>query len=431
MRFKDLLSIIWRNMWKRKTRTIFTMMGVIIGCLAIFIISSITNGFERYLTYEMESLMDTSVINIYPNWGGETDGKDESSSKSKLTDKNVEELNNLGYFSEVMPKRYAHTQIKYGKVQTYSRVLANDKANLIPESSILVGKAPRPRSKELLLGYDVAKELLGYTWDEKVEDESEFKQIIGKRVKLGGEDFGVDENGNPIKSKQVTCKIVGVLTSRNGQSNYEIQGSRKLVDDMIKSAPFVDEQYLKEQLTTYERIDVRVDDKEMLESYEGILRDMGYQTNSFKEFEKQTRSMLLGVSIILGSLAGISLLVAALGITNTMDMAIYERNREIGVIKVIGGSIKDVIKIFVGEACAISITGGFISIILGGLATWGINSAARSITQNMMGQAIEKIAVPSFSLILGILIFCLIIGFVSGILPARKAAKTDVITAIR
>lgn len=431
MRFTDLLSIIWRNMWKRKTRTIFTMMGVIIGCLAIFIISSITNGFERYLTYEMESLMDTSVINIYPNWGGETDGKDEGSSKSKLTDKNVEELNNLGYFSEVMPKRYAHTQIKYGKVQTYSRVLANDKANLIPESSILVGKTPRSRSKELLLGYDVAKELLGYTWEEKVKDDSEFQQLIGKRVKLGGEDFGVDENGNPIKSKQVTCNIVGVLTSGNGQSNYEIQGSRKLVDDMIKSAPFVDEQYLKEQLTTYERIDVRVDDKEMLESYEGILRDMGYQTNSFKEFEKQTRSMLLGVSIILGSLAGISLLVAALGITNTMDMAIYERNREIGVIKVIGGSIKDVIKIFVGEACAISITGGFISIILGGLSTWGINSAARSITQNMMGQAIEKIAVPSVSLILGILAFCLIIGFVAGILPARKAAKTDVITAIR
>ncbi|HHD2752936.1 TPA: ABC transporter permease [Clostridium perfringens] len=431
MRFKDLLSIIWRNMWKRKTRTIFTMMGVIIGCLAIFIISSITNGFERYLTYEMESLMDTSVINIYPNWGGETDDKDASSSKTKLTDKNVEELNNLGYFSEVMPKRYAHTQIKYGKVQIYSRILANDKANLIAESSILVGKAPRPRSKELLLGYDVAKELLGYTWDEKVKDDSEFQKLIGKRVKLGGEDFGEDEKGNSIKSKQVTCNIVGILTSGNGQSNYEIQSSRKLVDDMIKSVPLVDEQYLKEQLTTYERIDVRVDDKEMLESYEGILRDMGYQTNSFKEFEKQTRSMLLGVSIILGSLAGISLLVAALGITNTMDMAIYERNREIGVIKVIGGSIKDVIKIFVGEACAISITGGFISIILGGLATWGINSVARSITENMMGQAIQKIAVPSVSLILGILIFCLIIGFVAGILPARKAAKTDVITAIR
>lgn len=169
----------------------------------------------------------------------------------------------------------------------------------------------------------------------------------------------------------------------------------------------------------------------MLESYEGTLRNMGYQTSSFKEFEKQTRSMLLGVNIILGSLAGISLLVAALGITNTMDMAIYERNREIGVIKVIGGSVRDVIKIFVGEACAISITGGFISIILGVLATLGINSVAKSITENMMGQPIEKISVPSFSLILGILVFCLVIGFIAGILPARKAAKTDVITAIR
>ena len=105
-------------MWKRKTRTIFTMMGVIIGCLAIFIIISITNGFERYLTYEMESLMDTSVISIYPNWKSETEDNKDSTTKTKLTDKNVEELNKLGYFSEVIPKRYAHTQIKYGKNQT-------------------------------------------------------------------------------------------------------------------------------------------------------------------------------------------------------------------------------------------------------------------------------------------------------------------------
>ncbi|MDU3844496.1 MAG: FtsX-like permease family protein [Clostridium perfringens] len=431
MKFNDLLSIIWRNMWKRKTRTIFTMMGVIIGCLAIFIIISITNGFERYLTYEMESLMDTSVISIYPNWKSETEDNKDSTTKTKLTDKNVEELNKLGYFSEVIPKRYAHTQIKYGKNQTYARILANDKANLISESSFLAGKAPKNRSKELLLGYDVAKELLGYSWEEKVKDDSEFQKLIGKRVKLGGEDFGSDDKGNPLKSKQITCNIVGILSSGNGQKNYEIQGSCKLVEDIIKGAPLVDEEFLKEQLTTYEGIDVRVDDKEMLESYEGTLRNMGYQTSSFKEFEKQTRSMLLGVNIILGSLAGISLLVAALGITNTMDMAIYERNREIGVIKVIGGSVRDVIKIFVGEACAISITGGFISIILGVLATLGINSVAKSITENMMGQPIEKIAVPSFSLILGILIFCLVIGFIAGILPARKAAKTDVITAIR
>ncbi|HAT4251156.1 TPA: ABC transporter permease [Clostridium perfringens] len=431
MKFNDLLSIIWRNMWKRKTRTIFTMMGVIIGCLAIFIIISITNGFERYLTYEMEGLMDTSVISIYPNWKSETEDNKDSTTKTKLTDKNVEELNKLGYFSEVIPKRYAHTQIKYGKNQTYARILANDKANLISESSFLAGKAPKNRSKELLLGYDVAKELLGYSWEEKVKDDSEFQKLIGKRVKLGGEDFGSDDKGNPLKSKQITCNIVGVLSSGNGQKNYEIQGSRKLVEDIIKGAPLVDEEFLKEQLTTYEGIDVRVDDKEMLESYEGTLRNMGYQTSSFKEFEKQTRSMLLGVNIILGSLAGISLLVAALGITNTMDMAIYERNREIGVIKVIGGSVRDIIKIFVGEACAISITGGFISIILGVLATLGINSVAKSITENMMGQPIEKIAVPSFSLILGILIFCLVIGFIAGILPARKAAKTDVITAIR
>lgn len=227
-------------MWKRKTRTIFTMMGVIIGCLAIFIIISITNGFERYLTYEMESLMDTSVISIYPNWKSETEDNKDSTTKTKLTDKNVEELNKLGYFSEVIPKRYAHTQIKYGKNQTYARILANDKANLISESSLLAGKVPKNRSKELLLGYDVAKELLGYSWEDKVKDDSEFQKLIGKRVKLGGEDFGSDDKGNPLKSKQITCNIVGILSSGNGQKNYEIQGSRKLVEDIIKGAPLVD-----------------------------------------------------------------------------------------------------------------------------------------------------------------------------------------------
>ncbi len=101
-----------------------------------FIIISITNGFERYLTYEMESLMDTSVISIYPNWKSETEDNKDSTTKTKLTDKNVEELNKLGYFSEVIPKRYAHTQIKYGKKSTYARILANDKTNLISESSL-------------------------------------------------------------------------------------------------------------------------------------------------------------------------------------------------------------------------------------------------------------------------------------------------------
>ena len=210
-----------------------------------------------------------------------------------------------------------------------------------------------------------------------------------------------------------------------------LSGSSKLVNDMIKSQTGMPKEEIDKQLKTYEQFSVRVDDKSKLGEYEETIKALGYQTSSFKEFEDNSRNMLMGVSLVLGTLAGISLLVAALGITNTMDMAIYERNKEIGVIKVIGGSLSDVRKIFVGEACAIAFTGGIISIILGLLVDLGINSVAKSLTETMLGQGIEKIAIPTPTLVLGILVFCLLIGFVSGILPANKAAKTDVITAIR
>lgn len=437
MRFKDLIEIIWNNMWKRRTRTIFTMLGVIIGCLALFIISSITNGFEKYLTTEMDSLMDTSVINIYPNWEGDkglkvgegTGEKNETISKNVLDEKVLKELKSLQYLIEVIPKRYANTQIFVDKVQSYGRFLAVDTfAN--KKGEVLAGRYPRDKSREVIVGYDLAKELLGYSWDTEIVDSSAMEQLVGKKMKVGGEELGQDEKGNNIKTKQYSCKIVGVL-AKSGFDTYVIETSSKFVDDIIKSNPYNEGEYLEQMLNNYESIDVRVDDKSKIGEYEGYLRELGYNTSSYKDYENQTKSMLRTISLVLGTLAGISLLVAALGITNTMDMAIYERNREIGVMKVIGGSLSDVRKIFVGEACAISVIGGIISIILGMIIDIIINKFASTFTQQMMVSSDIKIAVPSITLIVGIIIFCLFIGFISGILPANKAAKVDVITAIR
>lgn len=424
-------------MWKRRTRTIFTMLGVIIGCLALFIISSITNGFEKYLTTEMDNLVDTSVINIHPNWEGNmdlkagevNDKKNETISKNVLDEKVLKELKSLQYLIEIVPKRYANTQIFVDKVQSYGRFLAVD-TFADKKGEVLAGRYPRDKSREVIVGYDLAKELLGYSWETEIVDNSVMEQLVGKKMKVGGEELGQDEKGNTIKTKQYSCKIVGVL-AKSGFDTYVIETSSKFVDDIIKSNPYNEGEYLEQMLKNYESIDVRVDDKSKIGEYESYLRELGYNTSSYKDYENQTKSMLRTISLVLGTLAGISLLVAALGITNTMDMAIYERNREIGVMKVIGGSLSDVRKIFVGEACAISVVGGIISIVLGLIIDIIINKFASSFTQQMMGVSDIKIAVPSITLIIGIMAFCLFIGFISGILPANKAAKVDVITAIR
>lgn len=433
MQFRDLVEIIWRNMWKRRTRTLFTMSGVVIGCLSIFLIISITNGFEQYLTTSMQEMMDTSVIQVYPNYQtneGET-------SRNELTEQDVVTISELGYFSAVTPKQYAHTMVTWQKREVYLGILAKDTFEDFDSQKVLAGRLPTPGTREIVVGYEVAKQLLGYEWGAKLTDNTEVEQLIGQKVKVGNNTTSEDPNGNQLTMKKFSATIVGVLSPKAAEYNYDALGSTKFVQTILKSelnyyqALTPNEPVSTASLKTYNGIEAKVKDINQLSEAEAALKNLGYQTSSAKEFEQQTQLMLLGVNVVLGALAGISLLVSALGITNTMDMAIYERNKEIGIIKVMGGSVNDVIKIFVGEACAISLVGGLGAIILGGVLTFVLNAIGSAVTADMLGQAIEQIAMPTLSLVVGILVFCFVIGFLAGIVPARKAAKTDIITAIK
>ena len=143
---------------------------------------------------------------------------------------------------------------------------------------------------------------------------------------------------------------------------------------------------------------------------------------------REIEMMLMCVKLVLGFLAGISLGFATLGITNTMEMAIYKRNKEIGIMKVIGARLKDVHKIFIGEACAISMCGGVISIVLGFITNMGINALIKDFASEIN---ISRIAIADFGLIIGILIFTLIIGLIAGFMPAKKATRVNIIETLK
>lgn len=433
MKLLDLIEIIWRNMWKRRTRTIFTMVGVIVGCLSIFMIISITNGFEQYLTTSMQEMMDTSVIQVYPNYQSSEGGE----ARTELTDEDVTKVEELGLFLKVTPKQYAHTLVQMQQLETYISILAVDDYSSIDENKIQIGRLPNTGTREIIIGYEMAKELLGYSWDQKITDQSELENLIGQKIKVGGGSSMIDDKGNKISMKKFSTVIVGVFSSQAKEHAYGAVSSSKFVKTLLRSEIDYyatinpEEKPDMSRLKKYDSIDAKVTDVSLLADAESQLKEMGYQISSAKEFEQQTKLMLLGVNTVLGALAGISLFVSALGITNTMDMAIYERNKEIGIIKVIGGSVNDVIKIFVGEACAISLLGGSIAIVLGFIFTFILNVVGESITADLLGQSITQIAIPTVTLVTGILIFCFVVGFLAGIIPAKKAAKTDIITAIK
>jgi putative ABC transport system permease protein len=145
-----------------------------------------------------------------------------------------------------------------------------------------------------------------------------------------------------------------------------------------------------------------------------------------EELLNSFQSILVIITAFLISVAGISLVVGAIGIANTMYTSVLERTKEIGVMKAIGARNSDILLIFVIEAGLIGMVGGILGVALG----IGVSKAMEYVAINQLGTNLLRAAIPPY-LVIGCIFFAFIIGAVSGILPARHASKIKVVDAIR
>jgi len=174
----------------------------------------------------------------------------------------------------------------------------------------------------------------------------------------------------------------------------------------------------------YEQVLVKVDDIKNVQVVQQQIKDMGYRASSLTdqlEAMKQTTKML---RMVLGAIGAISLIVAAIGITNTMVMAIYERTREIGIMKVIGASLRDIKLLFLTEAAFIGFAGGILGIVVSFATSKLVNFVAMQQGSDMTS------SIPLW-LYLGSIGFATVIGVLSGYLPAKRAMKLSALTAIK
>ena len=169
---------------------------------------------------------------------------------------------------------------------------------------------------------------------------------------------------------------------------------------------------------------MKVSDLNKVQEVQLQIKDMGYQASSLTDqlnTMKETTKML---RIVLGAIGAVSLIVAAIGITNTMVMAIYERTREIGIMKVIGASLRDIKLLFLTEAAFIGFAGGVLGIITSFLMSLIVNLVAAK-------QASEMTSSIPVWLYLSAVAFATVIGVLSGYLPAKRAMKLSALTAIK
>ena len=177
----------------------------------------------------------------------------------------------------------------------------------------------------------------------------------------------------------------------------------------------------------YSSASVRADDIDHVEELSTVIRSMGYDVSTNIDYINSMKSQFAMVQAVLGGIGAVSLLVAAIGIANTMMMSIYERTKEIGVMKVIGCSLKNIRQMFLLEAAFIGFVGGAAGNILSLILSGVINLA-------LSGQSVGVSGSLSFIpiwLILASLEFAVLVGMAAGYFPAVRAMKLSPLAAIR
>lgn len=453
MKFKDLITMALRNLNSRRLRTFLTVLGVVIGATSIIIMLSIGVGFKKINNDFFASLGDLTVLDVRSDmiWSDEME-KNARKDNKKLNNQAVSEIKQVPHVKAVMALYSGNAQLKSGRLESNAQIVAID-PSVMEDFGYKVQKGRLLNASDKTAGVVLGNKVENFNnyerniYDKHVDTMKNIVNLINMHMDRSNKDGGMYDGGfdsmdggmgSEPKELSEKLKVVGVLEdSEDWQKSNAMLMSfdylEKLQKDMEKLNMV---KPLNKAKLQYDNIKVKVDDAKNVDAVTAELKDLGYNpTNFYAEMLKQSQQQLVIVQAVFGAIGGIAFLVAAIGITNTMIMSIYERTKEIGVMKVIGASIKDIQKLFLVESGFIGFIGGASGIIISLLLSVLFNTLTRSYFMNEFqgtGATLNpKISVIPPWLIITALVFSSLVGVIAGYIPARRAMKLSALEAIR
>jgi len=398
--FKVAMSALKRN----KLRSFLTMLGIIIGVASVITMLAIGQGSKKSIEDQISS-MGSNMLFVMPGtmrMGGVQQG---TSSSQRLT---VSDMNAIktecSAVIAVSPEVRSSGQAVYGSSNWPTTIYGGNEEYLQIRSWTIVNgrnitdSEAKGSAKVCLIGRTVADELFGE---------------------------GIDPTGETVRFKNIPFKIIGVLKEKGQNSFGQDQ------DDVL-IAPYTTVQKRILAQTHIQSIQMSARSAEESElaqtQVEEVLRrthklreneDNDFEVRSQEELATTMTSVMDILTILLGAIAGISLLVGGIGIMNIMYVSVTERTREIGLRMSIGGRGIDILMQFLIESILLSVFGGLIGILLGLLASKVVAALTSWPITVMIGSVILSFAV------------CSVIGVFFGWYPARKASELDPIEALR
>ena len=459
MKISDRFIMALRNLWRRKSRTILTILSVVIGSTSIILMLAFAEGISNSQKEMIESFQGLTTIDVM-------DGSGEGN--LKINDKVLNDLKRVSHVKAVVPSKNVYVQIKMSDTEDYEidgsiNIIPDNVFSLIDKDMMDFGNPPNAKDdNKILLGQNTqaTKQIAeggGSFYMEPVED-FDFNAHL-YFIRLGyvfeEEDDGVNfgneniENGTEGKEEQkpeytdVPIEIAGKLNKNSflsGWGSYISEATFKMLkkEDAKIMSPTLNQSFdekgnpipeTSDQIT-YDNLQVIVDDVENVEAVEQEIRQLGYQTHSMAQTNEEIQNQTRTIMLILGGIGSIAFIVSAIGIIKTMLMSIYERQKEIGVMKVIGASVRDVETMFLIESGFIGFFGGILGLVISLLVAKLLNTTLGADPNSMFGTSGNIVIIPVWLSLVGVG-FSALVGVLAGYLPARRATKLSAIEALR
>ena len=392
------------SLYANKMRSLLTMLGIIIGVGAVIALVSVGMGVRSNVTSSIASLGSNMLI-ISPGASNKCGVRGAAGSRQTLKYDDAKaiksKVKDIDYVSPTVQTSY---QIVYGNqnwnttVQGVTPEFMSIRSLSVSNGSFISQNDLDKRNRVAVIGTTVAENLF------------EEKNPVGQNIRINNQPY----------------KVIGLLASKGQSSMGQDQ------DDMIY-VPITTAMERMLGITYVQSINVQVSDStkmdQVQENIETLLRQRHHLTAGNKEDDftvrnltslmetvSQSTSML---TLLLGAIAGISLLVGGIGIMNIMMVSVTERTREIGIRKALGATFMNIMTQFLIESMVIGVIGGLIGILVGIGASQLISKVGNFTT------------VITATPIIVSFVFSVGIGLFFGIYPARKAAKLDPIEALR
>ena len=429
MRSIDVLMTVIGNLSRSKLRSTLTAFGITIGTAAVIILVSLGVGMQQSISKSMLSTFgEVKQIIVFPAmFGGGGSPFSGTQKGKKLDEKLIKKIKRWSGVESVSGSvDLPPSEIKYHSYKASIAPIGFDVKN--PGNvKIKAGHLPRfNQAKAVVLGNKLEENLFR-SYMEKHGRLPE--HLLGKRIYLTL--TRTNEDGTEEK-KRVGLRVAGIAQSQSFGSDYQtVFIPSGLVLKLMSWQSFTPS-YLRRY--GYERLVVTASSVDKVDAVEKKLDKLKLGYFSMKDQLASMQNFFRVLQFILGAIGGVALLVASLGIINTMIMSIYERTREIGIMKAVGASNNDIIKIFLAESGTIGLLGGVLGIALGWLAAVLIGFLANSYLRQA-GASPEDASVLSFVVPAWLAIFSLFfstaVGVIAGIYPALRAAKLNPLTALR